>query len=166
MLWQERIALRRCQRCVNNPWLKEDCLCERTMLSCAVKRCRGRLCGESLAIFFLLPLHFGLSSSRCNKNNTVVSQTKHSHTADGSPLLPRQHSRDSCLRETQTLFADKFVEQRSHFVHLALRHIEISEMKVLYQLWFGNESSERLPHTLFLTLSWFIRSDRASNVVQ
>lgn len=50
------------------------------MLSCAVKRCRGRLCTESLVIFFLLPLQFVLSSSRCDNNNMVVSQTKHSHT--------------------------------------------------------------------------------------
>lgn len=87
---------------------------------------------KSLVIFFLLPLQFALSSPRCNKNNTVASQTKHSHTEAGSLLRPRhaQHRRlgpDVCLKRGPNLTRWQICSAKEDsFAHLVLTLIEIS----------------------------------------
>lgn len=114
---------------------------------------------EKVWWFFLLPLQFVLSSPRCNKNNTVVSQTKHSHTVAGSPLglwhQPAQHrqlSPDVCLEDFQTWCADKSAQQRSYFLHLVLTCIEMSEMKKPYMSYESAMRAVKHTHTLFLLL--------------
>lgn len=88
--------------------------------------------------FFLLPLQFRLFSRRCNKNNTLVFVTKHSHTAAGRLLglwlHAAQHTHRTQLRPNQIFekgseldMRTKSVSKGINFVHSVLALIDISK---------------------------------------
>lgn len=126
---------------------------------------------EKVWWFFLLPLQFALSSPRCNKNNMVVSQTKHSHREAGSvwslltPASPAQTPRSRCRFEKDpNLIYCQICTAVKLICYLVLTRTETTEMKIsLHPLPVSVESIKTQSQTLSLTLDWFIRSGLAVN---